>query len=92
MLKVREKFLQSGGTSLPTRARIAIARTDKLFLLAVVLPTILAVLYFGFFASDVYVSESQFVIRSPDKQSATGLGVLLKSTGLRSVARCIESA
>lgn len=84
MLKVREKFLQSGGTSLPTRARIAIARTDKLFLLAVVLPTILAVLYFGFFASDVYVSESQFVIRSPDKQSATGLGVLLKSTGFSS--------
>jgi len=84
MLKVREKFLQSGGTSLPARARIALVRADKLFLLAVVLPTLLAILYFGFFASDVYVSESQFVIRSPDKQSTTGLGVLLKSSGFSS--------
>jgi len=84
MLKVREKFLQSGGTSLPARARIALVRADKLFLQAVVLPTLLAILYFGFFASDVYVSESQFVIRSPDKQSTTGLGVLLKSSGFSS--------
>lgn len=84
MLKVREKFLQSGGTSLPARARIALVRADKLFLLAVVLPTLLAILYFGFFASDIYVSESQFVIRSPDKQSTTGLGVLLKSSGFSS--------
>jgi capsular polysaccharide transport system permease protein len=33
------------------------------------------------FASDVYVSESQFVVRSPDKPAASGLGVLLKSAG-----------
>ena len=46
-----------------------------------VVPTILAILYFGIFASDVYVSESQFVVRSPDKPAATGLGVLLKSVG-----------
>ena len=46
-----------------------------------VLPTALATLYFGFLASDVYVSESQFVVRSPDKPATTGLGMLLKSTG-----------
>jgi capsular polysaccharide transport system permease protein len=34
------------------------------------------------FASDVYVSESQFVVRSPDKPAASGLGVLLKSAGV----------
>ncbi|HWC55847.1 MAG TPA: hypothetical protein VG434_02640 [Sphingomicrobium sp.] len=56
-------------------------RADKLFLLAVLLPTFLAILYYGLFASDVYVSESQFVVRSPDKPATTGLGVLLKSTG-----------
>jgi capsular polysaccharide transport system permease protein len=84
MLKVRETFLERGRTSLPARARRTFAGADKLFLLAVVLPTIAAVLYFGFFASDVYVSESQFVIRSPDKQSVTGLGVLLKSSGFSS--------
>lgn len=84
MLKVREAFLESGSSSVAVKMRRALIRADKLFLATVVLPTILAILYFGFFASDVYVSESQFVIRSPDKQSATGLGVLLKSTGFSS--------
>lgn len=54
---------------------------DRLFLLTVVVPTALGVLYFGLFASDVYVSESRFVVRSPDKPAASGLGVLLKSAG-----------
>lgn len=56
-------------------------RVDRLFLLTVVVPTALAVLYFGLFASDVYVSESRFVVRSPDKPATSGLGVLLKSAG-----------
>jgi capsular polysaccharide transport system permease protein len=55
-----------------------------LFWITVVFPTIMAILYFGLFASDVYVSESRFVVRSPDKPAATGLGVLLKSTGFNS--------
>lgn len=84
MLKVRETLLERGRVSLPVRARETVARVDKLFLLTVVLPTILATLYFGFLASDVYVSESQFVVRSPDKPTTTGLGVLLKSTGFSS--------
>jgi capsular polysaccharide transport system permease protein len=54
---------------------------NKLFMLTVGLPTALAILYFGLFASDVYVSESRFVVRSPDKPSTSGLGVLLKSAG-----------
>jgi capsular polysaccharide transport system permease protein len=56
-------------------------KVDRLFLLVVALPTLLATLYFGLFASDVYVSESSFVVRSPDKPAASGLGVLLKSAG-----------
>lgn len=84
MLKVRETFLESTRSSLPAKARRAFARADKLFLLTVVLPTMAAIFYFGFLASDVYVSESQFVIRTPDKQSMTGLGVLLKSSGFSS--------
>lgn len=55
--------------------------THKLFLLTVVLPTAIAILYFGLFASDVYISESRFVVRSPDKPSTSGLGILLKSAG-----------
>lgn len=84
MLKVREAFVESGRRSVLAKARWAFVRADKLFLLTVVLPTFLAIAYFGFLASDVYVSESQFVIRSPDKQSMTGLGVLLKSSGFSS--------
>ena len=81
MLKIRDKFLRAQTRPSPGRVLDVVARTDKLFLLTVVLPTFLALLYFGFFASDVYVSESQFVVRSSDKPATTGLGVLLKSTG-----------
>jgi capsular polysaccharide transport system permease protein len=81
MLKIREPFLKAETRSLPAKARSALSKADPLFLLAVVLPTTAAIAYFGFLASDVYVSESQFVVRSPDKQETTGLGVLLKSTG-----------
>src|SRR3990170_4122710 len=61
--------------------RRALERINVLFLLTVVIPTLVATIYFGFLASDVYVSQSQFVVRSPDKPAATGLGVLLKSAG-----------
>jgi hypothetical protein len=56
-------------------------RANPLMLATVVAPTLAALLYFGLFASDVYISQSQFVVRSPDKPAATGLGVLLKSVG-----------
>jgi capsular polysaccharide transport system permease protein len=56
-------------------------RINRLFLLTVALPTTLAVIYFGLMASDVYISESRFVVRSPDRQSASGLGALLKGAG-----------
>jgi capsular polysaccharide transport system permease protein len=58
-----------------------VQKVDRLFLLLVALPTFAAILYFGVFASDVYISESRFVVRSPDKPSSSGLGVLLKSAG-----------
>jgi capsular polysaccharide transport system permease protein len=69
----------------PSRWRTGLARarrrTNALFLLTVVVPTLAATLYFGLLASNVYISHSQFVVRSPDKPAATGLGVLLKSVG-----------
>ncbi|MHB8747402.1 MAG: hypothetical protein ACYC7I_12920, partial [Gammaproteobacteria bacterium] len=40
-----------------------IKRMNRLFLFTVVLPTLLAAVYFGLIASDVYISESRFVIR-----------------------------
>ncbi|EUC14750.1 hypothetical protein [Paraburkholderia hospita] len=55
---------------------------NRLFLLTVVVPTTIAIVYFGLIASDVYVSESRFVVRSPQRQSQTGVvGALLQGTG-----------
>lgn len=51
--------------------------SNGLFSLFVAIPTILATIYFGFLASDVYVSESKFVVRSPDKPAASGIGAAL---------------
>lgn len=59
-------------------------KLGALFFLIVVAPVVCAVLYFGFFASNVYISEGVFVVRSPEKQTPTGLGVLLRSTGIGS--------
>jgi capsular polysaccharide transport system permease protein len=52
-----------------------------LFATTVLAPTLLASVYFGLLASDVYVSESRVVIRTPEKPSGSALGVILKGTG-----------
>lgn len=53
-----------------------------LFWLCVVAPTTLAIVYFGVLASDVYISESRFVVRSPKKPAVSGVGMLLETAGL----------
>lgn len=55
---------------------------NKLFIISVLLPTLIAVIYFGLIASDIYISESRFVLRAPQKQSQSNLvGALLQGTG-----------
>lgn len=54
---------------------------DRLFWVTVVIPTVLSLSYFGIFASDVYVSESRFIVRSPEKPQLSGVGMLLKGAG-----------
>lgn len=54
---------------------------NKILWLTVIIPTILACIYFGLIASDVYVSESRFVVRSPQRQTQTGLNAFLAGTG-----------
>ena len=49
--------------------------------LLVAIPTIAISFYFAFWASDVYMSESRFVVRSPDRKMPSGLGSLLQGTG-----------
>ena len=58
-----------------------IAKLGWLFYACVVLPTIISFLYFVIFASDVYISEARFIVRSPNKPETTGFGVLLKTVG-----------
>jgi capsular polysaccharide transport system permease protein len=58
-------------------------RRHALFFFSVLLPTTLAALYFTQYATDIYVSESSYVVRSPNQQPATGagLGALLQGAG-----------
>ena len=58
-------------------------RINKLFLFLVVIPTLASSLYFGLIASDVYISQSKFVIYNPQTPTpGTGLGGLLQGVGL----------
>lgn len=54
---------------------------NKLLLITTTIPTVLAIIYFCLIASDVYISESRFVVRSPEKQNTSALGMVLKGTG-----------
>ena len=54
-----------------------------LFVVMVLAPVLGAIVYYGLIASDVYVSESRFLVRNSQHQSSSGLvGDLLQSTGL----------
>jgi capsular polysaccharide transport system permease protein len=56
---------------------------DPLLLVTVVIPTLLAICYFGVVASDVYVSESRFIVRGAQQPAPVGvLGTLLQSANL----------
>lgn len=70
----------------------SLPKVNWLFLVTVVVPTALAIVYFGFIASDVYVSEARFVVRSPDKPSMSGIGVLLKGAGFSNAGDEIYAA
>lgn len=61
-----------------------LGRINWLFILTVIVPTLISVIYFGLIASDVYISESRFVVRSPERQTSSPLGMLLKGTGFTS--------
>ena len=74
----RARWLAARARRLAARA----LRVNRLFLCLVLVPTALAALYFGFLAHDVYVSESQFVVRTVQRQMPSGLGSLLQGSGL----------
>lgn len=64
----------------------ALVRKHRWFVLFVCLPVLLSTIYYGLFASDIYVTEARFVVKSPDRkqsQSST-LASLIQTTGLSS--------
>ena len=46
------------------------------------LPALIAGVYYFGIASDLYLSEAKFIVRSPKQVQASGIGALLQSTGL----------
>jgi capsular polysaccharide transport system permease protein len=63
-----------------------------LCLITVVIPTFLSIIYFGFIASDIYISQSSFVVRSPNLPSAGGMGSLLQGAGLSGFSEATDDA
>jgi capsular polysaccharide transport system permease protein len=45
-------------------------------------PTLIAGMYYFVIASDLYLSEAKFIVRSPKQVQASGIGALIQSTGL----------
>jgi len=83
----------AGHASLFARIAKRVRKLGPLFFGVVGLPTLLAMVYYGLFASDVYVSESRFVVRAPERASSAGnLGVLLRSAGWGSAGSEVYAA
>ncbi|TXF10925.1 hypothetical protein [Pelomicrobium methylotrophicum] len=61
--------------------REVLPRVNKLFIFTVILPTLIATIYYGLIASDIYISESRFVIRSQERQTTSPLDMILKGVG-----------
>jgi capsular polysaccharide transport system permease protein len=55
-----------------------------LFAIMVIIPTILAALYYGLFAADQYISESRFIVKSQSRSQPqlSGLAGLLQTSGI----------
>jgi len=54
------------------------------FLVLVVLPTLIAAVYFLLIASPRYVSEARFIVRAPSNNQPSTLGIALQGVGLTS--------
>jgi capsular polysaccharide transport system permease protein len=70
----------------------AYLKSRPAFSIIVVIPTTIALLYFGLFASNVYVTESTFVLHSVTQPSATtGIGSLLKGSGFSGLSQADDN-
>ncbi len=70
--------------------RQAFARVLRFFLLVVGIPTLLAAFYYGLWASDVYVAEARFAVRT--NASPAGRGILDSVLGSSGISGAGEDA
>lgn len=80
--------MPAGTESAPAVARLTVSpwsrltgRINWLLFFTVLLPLAAAMTYFGLIASDVYISESRYVLRSPQRQAPVGLSAILQGAG-----------
>lgn len=59
-------------------------KISGLFVITVLVPTLISAVYYGFVASDVYISESHFIVRSPQRKAPSLLGAALQGAGFSS--------
>jgi capsular polysaccharide transport system permease protein len=78
------------GKSIWDKVTERVERLSLLFIVTVLVPTVIAIFYFGLVASDVYISESHFTVRSQGKQPLPNIAALIKGgesdTGIESKA------
>ncbi|MGY2734350.1 Wzz/FepE/Etk N-terminal domain-containing protein [Sphingomonas sp. UYP23] len=80
-----ENSLRFEPTKATSQSRVsALIKKRKWFFVFVILPTILAAIYYLFIASDVYISEARFVVKSADQKrpQLSTLANLIQTTGL----------
>jgi capsular polysaccharide transport system permease protein len=85
-MNVEQSFPIEAETPVRRSAFSAWLKKRRWFVLFVIVPTLLAAVYYGLFASDIYVSEARFVIKSPDQKrpQLSSLANLIQTTGLSS--------
>jgi len=66
----------------PLRTYLSAHYGRVLFVAVFILPTLLAAIYFGLIASDRYISEARFIVRSADKPASQGAAAYLQDFGI----------
>ncbi len=64
------------------KKKLNLKKLNPLLWITVIIPTFCSIFYFSIWASDVYISESSFIVRSSRSQASLGgMGALLQSIG-----------
>lgn len=72
--------------------RLLFVLKNKLFAATVVIPFVLVTFYYVAIASDIYVSESKFILRVQQRQGGSALGSLLQGTALSGLTKTTDDA